>query len=158
MDSSVVVTRWQQYVSHHLIHAFFGPPEPTTQMASQPVQPLLHSLPQSRYTLRRATPFVPYNYHFAWGYLNPYLIHGSMGPPQSTQMAPWSVELFLQGSLVRDRPTDHATQSITTGLIYVHSTAMWPNNSNKSQELIFQHLCYKNIQQHMQYTITQILT
>jgi len=25
-----------------------------------------------------------------------------------------------------DRPTDHATRSVTVGRIYVHSTAMWP--------------------------------
>jgi len=29
---------------------------------------------------------------------------------------------------VTDRPTDHATRSVTIGRIYVRSTAMWPNN------------------------------
>jgi len=28
-----------------------------------------------------------------------------------------------------DRPTDHATRSVTIGLIYVRSTAMRPNNT-----------------------------
>ena len=28
-----------------------------------------------------------------------------------------------------DRPTDQATRSVTTGRIYVRSTAMWPNNN-----------------------------
>jgi len=33
----------------------------------------------------------------AWGNLDPNLIHGSFGPPESTsQMASWSVQLFLQ--------------------------------------------------------------
>jgi len=52
-----------------------------------------------------------------------------------------SVQPFLQGSLVwhrptdrqiqrqTDRPTDHATRSVTIGRIYVGSTAMRPNNS-----------------------------
>ena len=29
-----------------------------------------------------------------------------------------------------DRPTDHATRSVTIGRIYVRSTAMRPNNNN----------------------------
>ena len=44
-------------------------------------------------------------------------VHGSLGPPESgTQMATWSFQPFLQGSLVwqtdraTDRPTDHATR------------------------------------------------
>jgi len=28
---------------------------------------------------------------------------------------------------VTDRPTDHATQSVIIGHIYVHGTVMWPN-------------------------------
>jgi len=31
---------------------------------------------------------------------------------------------------VTDRPTDHATRSVTIGRIYVCSTAMQPNNNN----------------------------
>jgi len=39
------------------------------------------------------------------------------------------VQLFLQGSRSwqTDRLTDHATRSVTTGCIYVHSTEMRPN-------------------------------
>jgi len=57
-------------------------------------------------------------------------------------MACWSVQLFLQGSLVRptdqqtdrqtNRPTDHATPSVTIGRIYIRSKAMWPKNNNNS--------------------------
>jgi len=57
--------------------------------------------------------------------LDPNLIHDSLGPPESlTQTASRSVQPFLQGLLVRstDRPTDHATQSVTTDRIYVCST------------------------------------
>jgi len=55
------------------------------------------------------------------------------GPPEfSAQMASRSVQPFLQSSLVwqTDRLwlTDHATRSVTIGRVYVHSTAMWPNN------------------------------
>jgi len=65
----------------------------------------------------------------------PHLIHGSLGPPDSsTQIASWSVQAFLQGSLAwqwqTDRPTDHATRSVTTGCIYVRSTAMLPKRAN----------------------------
>ena len=33
---------------------------------------------------------------------------------------------------VTDRPTDHSTQSVTIGRIYVCSTAMRPNNTNQA--------------------------
>jgi len=69
------------------------------------------------------------------GDLDAHLIHGSLGPPESsTQTASWSVQPFLQGSLVwqtdrqtdrlTDRQTDHATRSVTIGRIYVRSTAV----------------------------------
>ena len=47
----------------------------------------------------------------------PHLMHGFLGPSKfSTQTASRSVQPFLQGSLLSqtDRPTDHATQSVTT--------------------------------------------
>ena len=73
---------------------------------------------------------------FPWGDLDAHLIYGSSGPPKSsTQKAARSVQPFLQGSLVwqtnrgTDRPTDHATRSLRTGRIYVHSTAMRPKNA-----------------------------
>jgi len=62
------------------------------------------------------------------GGLGSHLIHGSSGPPESsTQTASWSIQQFLQGSLLwqTDRQTDHhATRSVTIGRIYVRSTAM----------------------------------
>jgi len=71
------------------------------------------------------------------------LATGVSGPPSnmwlgphefSTQTASWSVEPFLQGSCTTmwqtgRPPTDHATQSITTGRIYVRSTAMRPEKA-----------------------------
>jgi len=58
-----------------------------------------------RYTLQWAAP-LPQNCPFPSG-SGPHLIHGSLGSPDSsTQMAYWSVEPFLQGSLLwqTDRP------------------------------------------------------
>jgi len=58
---------------------------------------------------------------------------GSLGPSEySTQTASRSLQKFLQGLLgdrQTDRPTDHATGSVTIGGIYVRSTVMWSNNN-----------------------------
>ena len=59
------------------------------------------------------------------------------GPPSNTwflgptQMASPSVQRFLQCSLLwqTDLLTEHATQSVAIGRIYIHNTAMQPNNS-----------------------------
>jgi len=65
-----------------------------------------------------------------------YLIGGSLGPPDSlTQTASRSLQPFLQGSL-GDRPTDHATRSLTIGGIYVRSTVMWSNNNCSISRLL----------------------
>jgi len=68
----------------------------------------------------------------------PHLIHGSLGPPESwIQTASWSVQPFLQGLLVwqTDRQTDHATQSVTIGRIYVLWCGMRPNYNNSNCRL-----------------------
>jgi len=47
------------------------------------------------YTLQWDAPFRPQNCSFPWGNLDPHLIRGSLGPPESsTQMASWSVQPF----------------------------------------------------------------
>jgi len=54
----------------------------------------------------------------------PHVIHGSLGPPKSgTQMATWSFQPFLQGSLVWQ--IDRATDRPTTTLL----GARWCNNA-----------------------------
>jgi len=54
----------------------------------------------------------------------PHLIHGSLGPPESSIQTTYrSVQPSLTDRQI-DRQTDHATQSVTIGCIYVHSTAM----------------------------------
>ena len=57
-------------------------------------------------------PFPPSKLPLPMGDVDSHLTHGSLGPPDSsTQMAPWSVQLFLQGSLVWqiDQQTDRQT-------------------------------------------------
>jgi len=59
-----------------------------------------------------------------------YVIGVSLGPPKSsTQTASRSLQPFLQG-LLGDRPTDHATRSVTIDGIYIRSTAMWSSNNS----------------------------
>jgi len=103
-----------------------------------------HPSPQPKRHLDRFSRFAgrmsEYPYTLQWdahlppklplptGESGPQLVHGSLSPPESsTQTASWSVPLS-QGSLVwqTDRPTDHATRSVTIGPIYVRSTAMRP--------------------------------
>jgi len=86
------------------------------------------------YTLQWDAPS-PSKLPLRMGDLDPHLIRGSFGPPESsTRTASRSVQPFLQGSLVwqtdrqTDRPTDHAPRSVTISRIYVglRSTAMRP--------------------------------
>jgi len=84
------------------------------------------------YTLQWDAPF-PLKIAPSHGDPNPHLIHGSLGPPESSiQTASQSVQPFLQGSLVwhADRPTDHATRSVRIGRAYVRSTSIQPNSDN----------------------------
>jgi len=120
----------------HLTHDSLGLSEPTTHRASLPVLPFLHRWPHSvpiLYNGYNGTPLFPVTITPSHGGSGPHLIFGSVGPPVfSPQMATQSVQPFSQGSLVwqTDRPTDHATRSITIDRIYVRSTAMRPNNNN----------------------------
>jgi len=81
-------------------------------------------------------PFPPQNCPFPCGDLDPHLIHGSLGPPESPQPKGHldRCSRFCRLTNVTDRPTDtptdHATRSVTLGRIYVRSTAMPPNNHN----------------------------
>jgi len=87
------------------------------------------------YALQWDAPF-PSKIAPSHGGSGPHLIHGSLGPTESSmQTASRSVQPFLQGSLVwqTDQQTDHATRSITIGHIYVRSTAMWLNSSKWSK-------------------------
>ena len=85
--------------------------------------------------------FSPKNLPLPMGNLDPNLIHGSPGlPKSSTQTAsPIGAAVFagLTSVTVRqtDRPTDHATRSVTIGRIYVRSTAMRPNKQQGQHPL-----------------------
>jgi len=70
------------------------------------------------------------------GDLDPHLIHGSPGPPKSsTQTAVRSVQPFFAGlTSVTDRPTDHATQLVRIGRIYIRSTAVRPDNNQSASD------------------------
>ena len=106
----------------HLIHGTLGPPNSTSQMASQLVQPFLHSTWQRVPILYNRSPLLPLKIAPLRGDLNPHLIHGSLGLPKSiSQMASWSVEPFLDSSRSwqTDKLTDHDTPSVTKGRMYV---------------------------------------
>ena len=109
------------------------PPESTLQTASQSVQMFLYSARQRVPRLYNWQPVPPQNCLFASEDLNPHLIYGSFGPPESTaQTAPRLVQPSLQGSRFdrqTDRQTYHATWCVMIGCVYICSTAMQPNNT-----------------------------
>ena len=97
-----------------------------------------HLWPHCIPMLYNGPPLPPHNCPFSWRDVDLHLIHGSLGSPESsTQTASRSVQPFLHGSLLwqTDRQTDHATQSVTIGRMYVRSTAMWANNTSTSDNV-----------------------
>ena len=69
----------------HLTHDFLGPSKPTTQMPSRSVQPFLHMSPQSVPILYNGMPLSPpLKIPPSRGGFGPHLIHGSLGPPESS--------------------------------------------------------------------------
>jgi len=92
--------------------------------------PWTHGIPMICTAHSRQSPY------FTMGRPFPTLSHGGSGPPlmhgplrlpkSTTQTASQSVQSIMHGS--RSWPTDLATPSLTTGCIYVRSTAMRPNN------------------------------
>jgi len=90
----------------------FSPSEPTTQTALS-VQPFLHRWLQSVPILYNGTPLPPSKLPLPMGGSGHHLIHGSLGPPESsTQTASRSVQPFLQGLLVWDRATNRPCYSV----------------------------------------------
>jgi len=77
-------------------HDSLGPSQPTNQTASLSVQPFLHRWPQSVPIPHNGTPLpLPFKIAPSHGGSGPHLIHGSLGPPESsTQMASRSVQPF----------------------------------------------------------------
>ena len=101
-------------------HGSLDPPDlAASQTASRSVQLFLHSSQQSVHILNNGPPLSPEDCPLRKGDLEPHLIHGSLGSPESTSWtAPQSVQPLLQGSRSwptdrqtdrqTDRPTDHA--------------------------------------------------
>ena len=92
---------------------------------------LLHSSRQRVAILYYNGPsFPPLKLRVLMGDLDPHLIHGSLGPPESlVQTACRLVQQFLQCTVTdipTDRPTDHATRSVAISHIYARSTVMRP--------------------------------
>ena len=79
-------------------------------------------------------PFPPSKLTLPMGDLDLQIIHGFLGPPESsTPTASRSVQPFLQD----DRQTDRPHYSLVTiGRIYVLSTAMRPDTKKKKEECI----------------------
>jgi len=123
----------------HLIHDTLGPPESSIQMTCQVVHPFFAQLTaKCPYTLEWAT-LPPSKLLLPMGDVDPYVIHGSLSPPESsTQTASWLVQPFLQGSLVWQ--TDRQTTllgSVTIGRICVCTTVMRPNKNMNCKNVQF---------------------
>jgi len=88
------------YLDSHLITWFVSPPDSASQTAPRSIQPFLHSLRQAVLILYNGRPSTDHKkLHLPMGDLNAHLIHGVLGPSESTaQTASRSVEPFLQGS------------------------------------------------------------
>ena len=115
MDSSLVFARWRQ-CAPNLIHASLDHPRP------QPKQHLNRFIHFAQLTAecRRACPGMSFPIKIAPSFeaiWTTSLIHGSFGPLASnskSQMASGSIQpFFAQLTIVADRPTDHATWSVT---------------------------------------------
>ena len=82
------------------------------------------------YTLQRAwATFLPSKLPLPMGGSGPHLIHDFLGHPVTPQPK-WHLDWlshFCRGHDC-DRPIGHTIQSVTTGCIYVRSTAMRPKN------------------------------
>jgi len=108
-----------------------GQPESTTEMTSQSVQLFLHKWPQSVLILYNGMriPLLK-NCHFPWGIWTP---SNTWFPGPTWLLKPNGISIssaiFARLTSVTDLPTDHTTQLVTMGCIYVCSTAMRPNNN-----------------------------
>jgi len=123
----------------HLTRNSFGPSEPTNQMASLSVQPFLHRWLQSVPILYSGTLLSPLKIapSHGWIWTPIYCVVPWTHPSPQPK---WHLNQFSRFSRAHlcdretDRPTDHATGSVTIDCIYVRSTAMRPNNFICQQE------------------------
>jgi len=116
----------EPYVTHNSM----GLSELITQTASRSVEPFLHRWPQGVPILYNGTPFPPQNCPFPWGHLNPQLVHGSLGPPESSiQTAYRSVQSFYRAPSVTytDRLTDRPRYSVGNNRLHLCTYYGWCN-------------------------------
>jgi len=101
----------------HLTHDSCGPSEPTTKWHLDRFSRCCTDDCRVSLYFTVGRPFPPSKLPLPW-------------PELLTQTASESVQQFLQGWLAwqTDRPTEHATQSVTIRHIYVRSSAMRPSN------------------------------
>ena len=121
MDGSMVFGRWRQCAPHPNT-CFLGPTQvlnPNSISIGSAVSAQLTA--ERRYILQWAA-HSPQNCPFSWHIRTPKLHIGI-----SIDSA-----VFVGLTAVADRPTDHATRSVTIGRIVARSTAMRPKNSHVS--------------------------
>jgi len=94
------------------------------QMASPSVQPFLHRWQQSVSILYNRLPLPPSKLPLPMGGSGPQSNTWFPGPTQVLNPNGILFQPFLHGSVVRqtNRPTDHDTQSVTIGCIYIRIT------------------------------------
>jgi len=83
MDGSLVFASWRQ-CAPYLIHASSGQRKSTIKTLISIGSAVYTTSQQRTAILHNQPPFSPYNCPFLCGYLDPHLIHGSMGPPESS--------------------------------------------------------------------------
>jgi len=98
-------------------------------MASWSVQPFFAQMTaECPCTLQWDAPSLPLKLPLPWG-CAPHLTHW-IRPTLNPNSISIGLAVFSGLTSMTDRPTDHATLLVTVGLIYVHSTAMRPNNKS----------------------------
>jgi len=133
-------------------HDSYDPPKSIIQMANRLVSRscTAHGRQSLYFTMGPFPPKLP----LPIGQLDPHLTHCLLGPPESTtqmgppesstQTASWSVQPFLQGLLLWQTDSDHATQSLTIARIYVCSTVVRHNNHDSTLLKIYMQQSYFN--------------
>ena len=92
-----------QHDIHYVLHPYTGRWTHTSTSAQSNLTKGRIATAHGWYSLyfARGCPFLPQNCSFSWGNLDHHLIHGSLGPPQSTtQITSRLVQPFSQGPLL----------------------------------------------------------
>jgi len=124
IDSSLVFARCRQ-CAPHLIHAFLGPAESTSQTASRSVQPFLQRVP----ILYNGPPISPSKLLLRIGGYVPHLIHPNDLSVSSVLFAGLTTLIDRQTHQPTDRPPYY---SVCNNCPYLYSSVMRSNNRNNS--------------------------